>query len=450
MDDVLLGIDVGSTATKAAIYRRDGSELASAEAPTRWTETASGAEIDPESFVTAVFEAAGGALAQVPDVVVASLGITSMAETGVMVGDDGRSIGPAIAWYDNRTRQTATDLGAALGTDWFAETTGLILQPRVSATHVRWMMDNVSGCERATTRLNVAEWVAFRLGGRLSADLSLSARTGLLDITTRSWLPEVADWAGISTDLLPALTQPGDDLGTVDRTWSGLAGSTITTAGHDKPCAALGAGVTAEDEVYNSCGTAEALITSRRPSTDRASVKRAVEAGLAIGWHVHPNRQSVLGGLPTGRSLTRVLELLGIEDDHRSDLDRAALDRSSRGTLAIDGLMNDQMTLSVSGWGYRPEDLWWAAVSAAARQASALFTRLDELAGPLGRVVMSGGWTRSEAFMEARRREFDQIERSVVRRPGTRGAAMIAGVAARWWTFSDIPAPISEHEGNTR
>ena len=42
MDDVLLGIDVGSTATKAAIYRRDGSELASAEAPTRWTETASG------------------------------------------------------------------------------------------------------------------------------------------------------------------------------------------------------------------------------------------------------------------------------------------------------------------------------------------------------------------------------------------------------------------------
>jgi sugar (pentulose or hexulose) kinase len=67
LTDLLVGIDVGTSACKAAVVGADGRELAHGRAPTPWRQVPTGAEVDPEALFAAAVEAAGTALAAAPD-----------------------------------------------------------------------------------------------------------------------------------------------------------------------------------------------------------------------------------------------------------------------------------------------------------------------------------------------------------------------------------------------
>ena len=56
--ELLLGIDVGTTSSKAAVVGPDGTELAHGRAPMRWRQVPTGAEADPEDFAYAAIEEA--------------------------------------------------------------------------------------------------------------------------------------------------------------------------------------------------------------------------------------------------------------------------------------------------------------------------------------------------------------------------------------------------------
>ena len=60
--DLLVGIDVGTSACKAAVVDADGRELAHGRAPTPWQRLPTGAEIDPEALFGAAVEAARAAM----------------------------------------------------------------------------------------------------------------------------------------------------------------------------------------------------------------------------------------------------------------------------------------------------------------------------------------------------------------------------------------------------
>ena len=67
MTDLLLGIDVGTSACKAAVVDAGGAERAHGQAPTPWRKVPTGAEIDPRALLGAALAAAAAALtAQAP------------------------------------------------------------------------------------------------------------------------------------------------------------------------------------------------------------------------------------------------------------------------------------------------------------------------------------------------------------------------------------------------
>jgi hypothetical protein len=59
---LLLGLDVGTTSTKAAVIDLDGNELAHGRAPMPWTNVPTGAEIAPEALLSCAVDAAREAL----------------------------------------------------------------------------------------------------------------------------------------------------------------------------------------------------------------------------------------------------------------------------------------------------------------------------------------------------------------------------------------------------
>ena len=103
---------------------------------------------------------------------------------------------PAIAWHDSRGGAQAERMAAELGSERFAERTGLPPRPLCSLVKYRWLREEHEPAARGVRWMSVGEWIVHRLGGEQVAELSLASRTGWLDIHARDWWPEALGVVG--------------------------------------------------------------------------------------------------------------------------------------------------------------------------------------------------------------------------------------------------------------
>jgi sugar (pentulose or hexulose) kinase len=429
--EVLLGVDAGTTSCKVAVVSAsDGHELAIGHAETPWERVETGAELDPRALLDAVIRASRDALGQVAAPRVRGVGVTSMAETGVLLDGSGDPVTRAIAWHDRRSQEAALELAAEVGRRLFVVTTGLAPTHVPTITKLRWLERSRPGILRAGRRwLSVAEWIVHGLGGRPVAELSLASRTGLLDRDRRAWSDGLAAWCGAPVDLLPELVGAGEPAGEVGGVLPEAAGAVLTVAGHDHLCAAVGVGATRLDDVLDSTGSAEAFLRAVAPPIEPERVVAAVELGINVGWHVLPDRYAVMGGFPAGLGLLRVLRLLGVREDERQELEDAAAGIGMP-SLRLAGLIEERASLLDIGWNPSRAEVWRAAVEEVVSLDARMLERIEQVAGPRGRLVVAGGWSRSPTLMAVKRARLGDLERPDVREPGALGAALLAGRAA--------------------
>ena len=134
MQDLVLGIDLGTTSVKAGVFASDGTQLAgfSENYPTM-RSTSGLCEQDPEDLMRLI----DAALAQFQtDGLTRSIrcgALTSQVNTHVFIDREGRPLRRAILWQDTRASQEAQELNARL-TD--AEKTALLGAPiPIDASH---------------------------------------------------------------------------------------------------------------------------------------------------------------------------------------------------------------------------------------------------------------------------------------------------------------------------
>jgi sugar (pentulose or hexulose) kinase len=453
-EELLVGVDVGTTSCKAAVVRAgDGVEAAHGAVPTPWTVVPSGAELAPARLLDAALAATAEALAAAPDGPVLGVGVTSMAETGVLLDRRGRPVAPAIAWHDARGEAEAARLAADLGAERFSARTGLPVRPLFSIAKYAWLRANHPEVAGAVRWLGVAEWVVHGLGGRQVAELSLASRTGLLDLERRAWWEEARAWAGAPPGLLAGLVQAGSPAGQADGArLPRLAGATLTVAGHDHLSASVGAGATRPGDLFDSSGTAEALIRAVPPPVAPADVARLVAGNVTVGWHVLPGQHALLGASRAGLGLRRFLDLLGVDEQGRAELDRAAAAAPpGSGGLAVRDVFGETAALEGIGADPAPALVWRAALEAVTQRAAELRAHIESVAGPSRRLVLAGGWARSPTARSVKRTLLGPFEWPRVTEAGARGAALLAGVAAgRYAGIGDLPETIDSARERSR
>jgi sugar (pentulose or hexulose) kinase len=434
LTDLLLGIDVGTSYCKAAIVDLDGVEVAHGQVATPWEQVPTGAQVDPNALFDAVAGAAREAIDHAPDGRVAAIGVTSMAEAGVLLDRAGAILHPAVAWYDARGEGEARLLARELPD--FVERTGLPASALCTLAKLRHL-----GTQGAARWLNVAEWVVHRLGGRQVAELSLASRTGLLDLDAQAPYDEALDWAALPPDLLPDRVTGGADAGRSDGTaLAGTEGAILTVAGHDHLVAGVGVGVVAPGDLLDSCGTAEALVRVVAPPLDEAQRREVVDAGMSVGWHVVAGRHALLAGLWSGMSLREVLDALGVDEAGRDQLDAGALAIAPGDAPALELSLHSLERPPLRLPDASAAAIWRAAIDAVSNEVERNIAHIDAIAGPRTKVVVTGGWARDRAVREAKRR-LGAIETPAVVEAGCRGAALLAGVAAGVYPSADeLPA----------
>jgi gluconokinase len=272
---VVIGVDIGTTSTKAVAFDLTGRDLASASIGYDLHEPAPGrAEQDPDEIVAAVL----GTLRQVVDALattpVNAISFSSAMHSLIGLDPTGTPITASITWADSRAggqaeRLRASPVGLALH-----RRTGTPVHPMAPLPKLIWFHDEEPElCARVRHWIGIKEYVLLRLCDRLVTDHSIASGTGLFDLEKQAWDPEALQLAGINADQLP-------DLVTTTTVLPGLTASAARATGlpanvpvvvgaADGPLANLGIGAVAPGVAACSIGTSGALrVMVERPAVD--------------------------------------------------------------------------------------------------------------------------------------------------------------------------------------
>jgi xylulokinase len=275
---LLVGVDLGTTGTKAALYDTDGTTLAEAGVGTTLPWRGTGVlEQDPEEFyaTTATSIRSCLELADADPGAVEAVGVTGQMAGVLGVGADGLASMPYDSWLDLRCSPDVDALDAELG-DELVRTAGC--PPMVNhAPKLRWRRRERPDEFDATAKFVVPSgYVAGRLAGlggdEAFIDWTYLHFTGIADTGRAEWSPRLAAGVGVPEEKLARIVEPATVIGRVTAnaaTDTGLRKGTPVAAGlGDTAAGVLGAGVVRAGQLLDVAGTAAVLGASsgeRRP-----------------------------------------------------------------------------------------------------------------------------------------------------------------------------------------
>jgi sugar (pentulose or hexulose) kinase len=438
MTTCTLGLDIGSTYLKALAVAEDGTELHTERRRTPWRSLPQGyTEMDAADLAHEVTDLVRSTVCALDGRPVTGVGISGMAEAGVLLDADDNVVRPIAAWFDPRGGAEIEALPPAVRAE-FPGRTGLPVSALATVAkllHLRGTGLSLTGL----TWLNVPEYVALLLGGERHSELSLAARTGLLDQDTAAPWPAVFDALGVSTDLLPPFAAAGTSWGetSFDGVPSPLAGAVLTVAGHDHLVASVAAGTLSTDALYDSMGTAEALVRVLDHPLDAAARDRLARQGVNVVRHMLPGRATMLAGTRGGLVLRRVLSLVGVHDaTGRARLDAAVMALPDRGgpaagAIRVTGAWNHESELGVHAEAddLSPALLFAAALAHSTDVLTEVVARMEAEVAPAARTVVAGGWTGMDSVRRSRRLALPDVRFSVREEDTAFGAALVGAFA---------------------
>ena len=437
---LVIGIDVGTTYTKALAIDDRGNFIGLASKPTSWTAVTKGnVEANAEELVAGVIdvirEVIHSATASLGmRVRVHGIGITGFAESGVIIDTGGKTLTPVVAWFDNRGEEELALLGPQFAKD-FERHTGLVCNVQSTFSTLLWFKSQGISFGNGVMWLNALEYVAHRIGARRITEPSLASRTGLLDQGTGElWRPALTA-LGIEANFVPPMIQAGMRAGEVAVAWmpEETQGAVITVVGHDHSVGAVGAGAIGDDQLFNSAGTADVLLRTVPGvlTYDQRSALTAV--GVAAGRHVLAGRTALVGGARGGLVLRRALDLIGARSGARlEEIDAAwklGMANADLVDMTQDKAIANDIHIVIKGEA-TPVDLWAAALAYSSHENKKLLSGINSVVGIHKDAIGSGGWLRLRSVRESKATVIPNMHITDVKEPGAFGAALFASWAA--------------------
>ncbi len=291
----LIGIDVGTSGTRALVVDERGLVLGSASAPhTSLAPRPLWSEQEPEEWWQATQAAVPRALADAgiePDAV-AGIGLTGQMHGLVMLDADDEVIRPAILWNDQRTAAECREIRDAVGPDRLREITCNPALTGFTAPKILWVRKNEpSKYARCRRMLLPKDYVRFRMSGAYATDVSDASGTLLLDVGGRDWSDEVLGRLDLDRALLPDCFESPEVCAQLSKEGAealGLpAGTPIVGGGGDQAAGAVGNGVVREGVISATIGTSGVVFAvSKRAATDPAGRLHTFCHAVPGMWHV--------------------------------------------------------------------------------------------------------------------------------------------------------------------
>jgi xylulokinase len=251
---LLLGIDLGTSSVKAALYRPDGSLVAESGASYPTQRRGAEEQQDPEEWLQAARTALAAVLPYGRP--------TAMAVTGQMSGlllldAQDRPLMPFLPWSDRRAEAEAGWLAERFGSTKLYRATGCRAVGSYPAAKLRWTRTSRPDLWAGVRRVAGArEYLMYRLTGLWVTDPSCAGATQLFDLGRQTWWQPVMDALGVEAAWLPELRLPWEPAGlTVSEALGLPAGIPVAAGSGDGACSSLGVGAREPGDAVISIGT---------------------------------------------------------------------------------------------------------------------------------------------------------------------------------------------------
>ena len=300
MKPYLLGIDIGTSACKLAVFDREGqvAAMTNESYPVYYPEEG-WAEQDPEEWYDAVCRACRRMLTEngIDPQLIAGVGIDGQSWSSIPVDKEGKVLARTPIWMDTRAESICERLKDKIGEDEIFRVAGNSLQPSYTTAKILWFRDNMPEMyERIDKILQSNSYIGFRLTGAITHDISQGYGVHCFDMRTGSWDEEMCEKLEIPREFLPPIVPSDQVIGTVTEKAAGecglAAGTPVVAGGLDAACGTLGAGVIHPGETQEQGGQAGGM--SICMDTYKADPR------LILGFHVVPGQWLLQGGTTGG------------------------------------------------------------------------------------------------------------------------------------------------------
>ncbi len=261
----LIGLDVGTTGCKAALFDADGCLLSTASREYAVDFPQPGwAEQDIEAVGRLTQEALQAAIAAAGATEIAAIGLSVHGEAVTPVDEQGHPIRPTILGMDSRTSLQNAWLQERFGAERLFEITGMPVHTINTLPKLLWIKQNEPEVwAKARQFLLVEDYLIRKMTGQAVISQCLASRTQLFDLRCNDWSDEILTVLELDRSRLSTVQPSGSAIEQMDTCLSKALGLTrpplVVTGGHDQACGALGAGLTEPGLAMVSTGTAEVV-----------------------------------------------------------------------------------------------------------------------------------------------------------------------------------------------
>ncbi len=268
----LLGIDLGTTGVKAALFAvDDGHVLSTAFVDYPLYHPQPGwAEQNPADWWQATAAAirtclVTGARHGVQPADVRGVGLSGQMHGVVLLDETHHVLRPCIIWADQRSEAQCRWITECVGATKLIEYVSNPALPGFSAPKLQWIRDNEPEVfARARTMLLPKDYIRYLLTGVLAMEISDAAGTCLFDIKQGVWSQDVIEALGLDPLLLPPVVAADAVSGTITDEVAVLTGLQVGTSvaggGADNACGAVGNGVVRPGLALVSIGTSGVVL----------------------------------------------------------------------------------------------------------------------------------------------------------------------------------------------
>lgn len=276
-DKFMLGVDIGTTSTKAVLFRETGEVVAMENNGYElYTPDIDTAEQDPEEIFQAVLLSIGNVMkkSKIDPKDLSFISFSSAMHSVIAMDENDHNITRCMTWADNRSSNWAKKIKKERNGHAIYMRTGTPIHPMSPLSKITWMEHDVPEIARKTKKyIGIKEYVFLKLFNEYVMDYSIASCTGLMNLESLTWDEGALEVAGITTDKLPKIVSTKEVFTGCEKSYAEQMGILPETkfiiGASDGVLSNIGVNAIKKGEVAVTIGTSGAIRTViPKPHTD--------------------------------------------------------------------------------------------------------------------------------------------------------------------------------------
>ncbi len=447
----LMGIDIGTTTCKAAVFDQTGRTLALAGREYDVIRNGAGqAELDNLEVWRKVSECIRECAQRHPDI--AAISTTSMGEAMVPVDHTGKICGNAVLGADTRGLKYLALAEQSISREEFYQITGQLPGAGYSLPALCRIRHEEPELYQQTAKFYPwADFVTRMLSGVSMANASLAARTLIYDRRHGCWSKTIAQAADFDLTKLPPVAPSGQYAGVIR---SEIAESfklnpdvKVVSGSHDQCAAILGSGASQSGTAMLGLGTYACMVLPHLESDEKTPF---TQLRLNLESHAIPGELVSFIYHGSGGALLKWLRQVMFADCTYPEMDAQMQHAQAMATVLpyfaetgpLDYAPGGQGVIGNLSLASSRTDILKGAMAGVIFYFKEALDRLAAGGTPIGKLYVTGGGADSAVWRQMIA-DILQIEviKSKSKECGALGSAMIAGAGSG--VFADLPEAVA-------